>query len=357
MGKNKKNKKKSEAKRNISSAEEKAITTTMAQSSAAAVQASAISGSPTPLSAGTSMSSSSSSSSSSSMQPASLISGHPPPSSVLHQQLVSPQQHPQQQLTSPQPTAGHQQHLMLPQQQMQNIQVAFNFDQGFVPKQQHDSLVTERNFLAAELQKRQQELNANTQQLNQLFTANMLKDKEIAELKRINQDLMDTIAFLENKISGLEVHIAQLESKNGMLEKRVEALEIVETDNKDLRKQVAVLMLEREYGQYLVMLQDLNRQDRLETNLPLLRPVLQSMRGVRVDACHFILDADTNEVVEYKRFVTLRKLKEMSPACKKRFEKHSKGLVDGVINHLLHSSIPPGLSEVEKSEIDDWFEE
>jgi hypothetical protein len=226
-------------------------------------------------------------------------------------------------------------------------QTAITFDNIIVPKAQYDQLLLQREILLIEKAEHEDKIReANLQILKHIATVQQ-KDLEIAELKRINEDLTRKVAALETKIGQLEGTISRVSAEN---------LQIL-SENQHIRRQMDTLMAEREFSKYLVVLQDINRSDELEKNIPAIGKSLRKLRCQRVEQCHPIFeDDDSPECIQYKKFLAHKHLQTMSPDCRKMFEKQFKGVVDAVVAYLAPISEPSTMLADERSEADSWFD-
>lgn len=232
------------------------------------------------------------------------------------------------------------------------------FPNVVIPKQEFDLLIGQRDALWREKQEYESKLRANAEELQRYYVSNLQKDREIEELRRANQALTDHITELEAKIASLERTISELRASNASLQTRVDRLDVdnvrLTGENIQLSTSVQKLLLESEFSKHLVVIQDLNRQDLLESALPTLRRALQKLREQRVGDCHYIYDVDDSDVVEYKRYRARNFLMSMSADCKAKFDARFKGVVDAVIGQL-PSSFLLTVPDSEITEVDEWM--
>jgi hypothetical protein len=231
-------------------------------------------------------------------------------------------------------------------------QTAITFDNIIVPKAQYDQLLLQREILLREKAEHEDKIReANLQILKHTATAQQ-KDLEIAELKRINEDLTRKVVALETKIGHLEGTISRVSAENLRILSENQQIR----DSNDIR-QMDMFMAEREFSKYLVVLQDIDRSDELGKHIPAIGKFLRKLRCQRVEQCHLIFEADDSpECIQYKKFLAHKHLQTMSPDCRKMFEKQFKGVVDAVVAYLAPISEPSTMLADERSEADSWFD-
>lgn len=206
-------------------------------------------------------------------------------------------------------------------------QAVISTEMVLYPRIQLQELVNERHNLLDEKLRLQKTIQENCQQMTQFLLSAKQKDEEISLLRESN---------------------ASLQARIGELESRINALVL---ENSEIKSALDGLIEEREYDALVIILQDLNSMESLENKCPSFR----KLRSSRVGACHFILEDDGPDCVQYKKWLSYTKLSNMSPKCRAKFDKLFKGAVATALSHLSSIGPPSDLTEDERSEADGWF--
>jgi hypothetical protein len=200
----------------------------------------------------------------------------------------------------------------------------------------------EYNRLIQENTELHNKISQLTNESTKLNTNILEKNLEIEMLRKENTELREKIKILEDKIDEQNQEITKLKKEN---ENR---------NNKEILKQIRLAI------------QDLNSIEQLEKNLS--QPynnALTLLRNNRNNDSHFIIkpmnniQGDRQEVIEYKKYLILQKLKNLSQEIITRIETtYGNGLIKELITYLdlQFYNYQCNLTQIEKDIIEEWWE-
>ena len=207
----------------------------------------------------------------------------------------------------------------------------------------------EYNRLKQENTELHNKINQLTNESTKLNSDILLKNLEIEMLRKENQELRKKIKMLENKIDDQNQEISRQNQEISKLKKDNE-----NRNNKEILKQIRLAI------------QDLNSVDQLEKNLSSpYNNALTLLRNNRNNDSHFIIKplnnipGDRQEVIEYKKYLILQKLKNLSQEIISRIEiTYGNGLIKELITYLnlQFNNYQCNLTQIEKDIIEEWWE-
>ena len=209
--------------------------------------------------------------------------------------------------------------------------------------------LSEYNRLKQENTELHNKISQLTNESTKLNTDILEKNLEIEMLRKENQELREKIKMLEDKINEQNQEISRQNQEIIELKKDNE-----NRNNKEIIKQIRLAI------------QDLNSVDQLEKNLSSpYNNALTLLRNNRNNESHFIIKAmnniqgDRQEVIEYKKYLILEKLKNLSQEIITRIEMtYGNGLIKELITYLdlQFNNYQCNLTQMEKDIIEEWWE-
>ena len=199
-----------------------------------------------------------------------------------------------------------------------------------IPKDQLDQLIAEKNDLLrerAELLKRVEELSGQSA----LYLSTLQsRQVELDILREENLALKEHIKKLELNVTSLNLEVTSL------------------------KKSVKSLETDKEYSNYVIALQDINRAYRLERNATSLTAAMRKLRNQRVAAFHYILDDDDEDIRNFKVKIALEKLASMSDECKDKFSNKFGG---EFLDIIATAVVPPPavVTDDDMIAVEDWW--
>jgi chromosome segregation ATPase len=236
-----------------------------------------------------------------------------------------------------------------------------------IPKSEYDKLLHENirlkqreSELTGQLIDLQLKVNIQNITIQDLTQQNELlrekiKDLEasVLELKTENKQLKTEIVELKTEIVGLKTEIVELKNENKQLKTEIVELktEIVElkTENKQLKTEIVELKTENKQlktnkiiSKLMVVIQDLNAIDSLETKATSYTKKLTRFRKKRNGEFHFIMkngnkdDDDSELEIQEKKYIIKLFLNKLNEETISLFERNNNvvGLVSYLKTHL-----------------------
>jgi chromosome segregation ATPase len=236
-----------------------------------------------------------------------------------------------------------------------------------IPKSEYDKLLHENirlkqreSELTGQLIDLQLKVNIQNITIQDLTQQNELlrekiKDLEasVLELKTENKQLKTEIVELKTEIVGLKTEIVELKNENKQLKTEIVELktEIVElkTENKQLKTEIVELKTEnkqlkteKNIAKLMVVIQDLNAIDSLETKATSYTKKLTRFRKKRNGEFHFIMkngnkdDDDSELEIQEKKYIIKLFLNKLNEETISLFERNNNvvGLVSYLKTHL-----------------------
>jgi hypothetical protein len=189
----------------------------------------------------------------------------------------------------------------------------------FVPKSDFDKLLHENT----RLKQRESELIG---QLTDLQLTVNTQRITIEELTQQNE-------LLREKIKILEKDVLYLKNENQTLNTYMIELK---NDNKTLKLNISELKRDKIFSKLMVVIQDLNYFDSLETKEPRFSKKLNRFRNNRNGEFHFIMNEDNDFEKREKRFIIKQFLNKLDKETINEFETNNRveGLIYFIKNHL-----------------------
>lgn len=168
-------------------------------------------------------------------------------------------------------------------------------------------------------------------------------EQTIEELKKENEMLKSKIKELEDKIKQQDDHIKQQDDN---IKQQNITINI-------LKEKINAIETKSLYNKYLMAIQDLNREEELETKLNTVSKNLNKLRKNRIGEVHYLNeDMDEWDLVDRKS-VLYDKLINMPIEIKQKFDKLYPNVVDSVINHI--KSAKTHVTDEYLEEIEEWW--
>ncbi len=171
----------------------------------------------------------------------------------------------------------------------------------------------------------------------------------------IVQDTMSTLSAsttqsdlvtIQSRLATIQSGLATIQSDLATLLVRKESFE-------------ARVEAKQEYNRFLAAIEDMNRYFHLESSLPALANLQQGCNSTCL--FYFIEDTDSKSCAEWKVQKVLLEMKNLSQLCRMRLSRKFGSdfltKLEPVIQNLLDATTLAGVTEKEKSEVDDIWEE
>jgi chromosome segregation ATPase len=192
-----------------------------------------------------------------------------------------------------------------------------------IPKDQLDLLISEKN----ELLKERNELNIRVQELS--------------------GQSMHYLSTLQATQAELEI----LREENLKLKAYIKTME---SEMATLKKSVTSLEMDKEYSNFVIALQDMNREYRLESYTKLFSS-MQKLRNQRVASCHYIVDGDSSDIINLKVKIALERLASMSQECKNKFSKRFGAQFLGDVYSAVSVPAPANVTDEDEEQVQEWW--
>lgn len=187
---------------------------------------------------------------------------------------------------------------------------------------------------------------------------------ENQQLKQALDQKCTDNASLQAEISRQLTLVRSLDEQNRILR---EALARLEAENLEMKKDLSGLKSDVQkfkqdkiLGALTLALQDLNRADQLERNIPAISKSLRKLlRQNRNDAAHYIDENDVADLLGYKKLALLRTLLNLSPQLRMTMDRKFPSLLTTLIPYLERiglDAFETKVSSEEKDEVDEWWE-
>lgn len=233
----------------------------------------------------------------------------------------------------------------------------------------YKNLIVENNSLRVQLTAQTVASNVLINELTELKAKNQIlldnlhdKDELNQQIKILlgeNESLRNQIYKLKETIVNQNTVIEKLENNieelNGTVMNQKVIIVNLENYNAGLNDRVKKLEDKQLFDKYLIAIQDVNRYDELELNVPSIKKNLKKLRSFRVDECHYLNEEeDDARFIDEKRSVLLEKVNNMSGSVRNMFNKKFPGLLTGLLPYIATNVVVPSKDSQEL--IDDWWE-
>jgi hypothetical protein len=131
-----------------------------------------------------------------------------------------------------------------------------------------------------------------------------------------------------------------------------------------LKKEISYIRTKDIMNNYILSIQDLNSVDLLEYKLKKISKKLYNLRLKRNDICHYIIKegeyADTEELINYKKFVLYKYLINIDEKVKILLEKKiCKGIIEELTSYLetvidFNNNFNT-ITDEEKEDVENWW--
>ena len=187
---------------------------------------------------------------------------------------------------------------------------------------------------------------------NEIIFQNLIlnKDKSIEELKEENIQLTKKLELLKNQVNNLFEQNSEIKKENSEIKKENRELKI---NVKNLTSRLDNIENKNIFKKYIIAIQNLNRYDKLETNIPdkITKKQLNMLRNKRIGECHYI-DDDEN-IKDCKRTILKEEIDNMLPAIQDKFNDKYPNLLNNIIGYIEKNKTNP--TKELKNEMKDWF--
>jgi len=209
-----------------------------------------------------------------------------------------------------------------------------------VPKSEYDKLLQENirlkqreSELTGQLIDLQLKVNTQKITIDDLTLQNELLREKIKNLEKDVEDLKTENRALKTEIVDLKLEIVELKKENRVLKNEIVDLK---KENQALKTEIVELKNDKIFTKLMVVIQDLNAVDLLETKASVFTKKLSRFRKNRNGEFHYIMTHDDELEKSEKKYIIKLFLNKLSEETIAMFEQNHRvvGLISYLKKHL-----------------------